>query len=470
MDNDKNDYITRSVTLQRIRGTGGFRAVAATFLALMAVILACLVLVPWQQSISGTGKVTVYTPMDRPQTVEALISSRIEQWHVGEGQFVKKGQLLLELSEIDPKYLDPGQLKRMELQREALLARQDATLARIESLKTQVGFLSQSRSAAVPSARAKVFQSRNKMTAASQAVTAAKQNQTTAKLNLKRIQELHEKGLRSTRDLELAEQSHIEAQTKVEQAQAYLDVAQQDQSVATFDEAKVTADTSASLSSTQASISTAYETLASTQNDLAKLDVEIGSLKQRISQRKIRAPRDGILVRILSVGPGETVSEGDILATLMPRTADQAVELLVSDNDSPLVAVGRPVRLQFAGWPALQFSGWPSVAVGTFAGRVSVVDAIDDGTGRYRIWVLPDTKAIQNRKEQPWPSLQYLRPGSKAVGWVMLDTVPLWFELWRQFNAFPPTVNPEPVNGFLEGKAQDEKGDPKESIKKPKKK
>jgi hypothetical protein len=25
-------------------------------------------------------------------------------------------------------------------------------------------------------------------------------------------------------------------------------------------------------------------------------------------------------------------------------------------------------------------------------------------------------------------------------GWVLLDTVPLGFELWRQFNGFPPTV------------------------------
>jgi hypothetical protein len=106
------------------------------------------------------------------------------------------------------------------------------------------------------------------------------------------------------------------------------------------------------------------------------------------------------------------------------------------------------------------------VAVGTFAGRITVIDAVDDGTSRYRIWVEPDKKAIQNGQEQSWPTSRYLRPGSKSIGWVMLDTVPLWFELWRQFNAFPPTVSMEP----LDAKKQDVKGGPKENIKKPKKK
>lgn len=466
MSGCEKSVVAQCSAFQKIRTTGGFRTLALTLLVLLVLIVACLILVPWQQSISGIGRVTVYAPMDRPQNVEALIASRVERWHVKEGQTVKMGQLLLELSEIDPKYLDPAQLKRMEAQREALSARLNATQARIGSLNSQVAFLSQSQSAAVPSARVKVSQARNKIAVAEQALTAALQNQKTAQLNFRRLDDLHGKGLRSTRDLELAQQNYIESQTKVEQAQAYLKVAEQDQSLAGFDQAKVVADTSASLSNTQAAISTAYETLASTQSDLAKLDIELENLKQRFQQRKIKAPKDGIVVRIMNAGPGETVSEGDILATLMPKNADQAVELTISDNDAPLVAVGRPVRLQFAGWPALQFSGWPAVAVGTFAGRVSVVDAVDDGTSRYRIWVVPDTKAIRSGEEQKWPSSNYLRPGSEAVGWVMLDSVPLWFELWRQFNAFPPTVSMEP----LDGKMKNAKDGPKEDIKKPKKK
>jgi hypothetical protein len=120
---------------------------------------------------------------------------------------------------------------------------------------------------------------------------------------------------------------------------------------------------------------------------------------------------------------------------------------MVTDNDVALLSEGRKVRLQLAGWPALQFSGWPSMAVGTFAGKVAVIDAVDDGTARYRVIVRPDLELIASGKEQPWPPADTLRPGAEATGWILLDTVPLGFELWRQFNAFPPTIKKVPVSG-----------------------
>ena len=54
-------------------------------------------------------------------------------------------------------------------------------------------------------------------------------------------------------------------------------------------------------------------------------------------------------------------------------------------------------------------------------------------------WV--DFKAIKAKREEPWPSVKYLRPGAKATGWVLLHNVPIWYELWRQFNGFQPTVS-----------------------------
>jgi hypothetical protein len=110
------------------------------------------------------------------------------------------------------------------------------------------------------------------------------------------------------------------------------------------------------------------------------------------------------------------------------------VEIWVDGNDMPLISPGRPVRLQFEGWPAVQFVGWPSVAVGTFGGIVRLVDATDDGSGKFRVLVEPDPK------DDPWPSGAYLRQGVRANGWVLLNQVPLGFELWRQFNGFPPAV------------------------------
>jgi hypothetical protein len=101
-----------------------------------------------------------------------------------------------------------------------------------------------------------------------------------------------------------------------------------------------------------------------------------------------------------------------------------------------LIEEGRPVRLQFEGWPAVQFAGWPAVAVGTFGGRVALIDPSDDGRGRFRLLVVPD------ELDAPWPEARFLRQGVRAKGFVLLDQVSLGYELWRRANGFPPTVTP----------------------------
>jgi hypothetical protein len=37
----------------------------------------------------------------------------------------------------------------------------------------------------------------------------------------------------------------------------------------------------------------------------------------------------------------------------------------------------------------------------------------------------------------PWPQEPYVRLGAKVRGWVLMDTVSIGFELWRQLNDFP---------------------------------
>jgi hypothetical protein len=145
-----------------------------------------------------------------------------------------------------------------------------------------------------------------------------------------------------------------------------------------------------------------------------------------------------MIQRVVAGRPGEQVSAGDTLATLVPDTHDRAVALVVDGSDAALITPGREVRLQFEGWPAVQFSGWPSVAVGTFGGRVAFVDPADDGYGSFRVVVVPDPD------QEPWPSPRFLRQGTRVNGFVLLSRVTVAFELWRQLNDFPPIVEPPP--------------------------
>ena len=436
---------TRPGSLDVMKTPHAVRPVAISLVLLALLILLALIFVPWQQFVTGYGRVIVFSPMDRPQNIEAQIPGRIVLWNIVEGQTVKAGEIIAEIEDIDSKFLANDQGTRLESQRSFMQSGLSQTVVRESALGNQLGDLEKSRNVAIPAAEQRFHQAKDRVLVAQQNVQQARQSVTTSELNLKRLQELFEKGLRSKRDLELAELDMVTSQTRLESMAAALNVAERDWQVAQLDKDRVIADTSAQLNSVRASLASVRETIAKGNSDLQKLQVDIGNVAQRANQRLIKAPRDGRIVRVMRVGQGETVKAGDVLAVLAPTTSDQAVELLLSDSDAPLVSVGRQVRLNFAGWPAVQFVGWPSVAVGTFAGKVKVIDATDDGKSRFRIIVEPDADAIKAGREEPWPALDQLRPGAEVNGWVMLDTVSLGWELWRQFNAFPPTVDRNPI-------------------------
>ena len=111
---------------------------------------------------------------------------------------------------------------------------------------------------------------------------------------------------------------------------------------------------------------------------------------------------------------------------------DLAVELYVRPMDMPLINKGQKVRFIFDGWPSIVFSGWPNSSYGTFGGEVAAIDNFISPNGKYRILVAPA------KQEQPWPTA--LRVGSGSLGFALMKDVPIWYELWRQINGFPPDL------------------------------
>ncbi len=508
--------LERHESLRAVAPKSGGKRITALVAGFIGVTAAALTFVPWQQTIIANGQVSIYGAMNRQQNIEAQIPGRLVSWHTQEGQTVKKGDLIARLRDIDSKFLDANQAKRLAEQDAALTEQAARIAARVGKLDSQLRSLEESRESAISTARQRVEQTRQRRKAAAQsllqarksfeiardvgratagerllqagdrvrqaeqALLAAKQDEATSRLQRDRVAELYRLDLRSKRDDELAEndlvskrvrvrqaedavtiarrdakvgrlaqnQTNLEldrAGAAVESAQASREIADRDIAASQFDLSKVMTDTTASLSSLEAGRESARESGAKIIADRAKLAVDRRNLAARTRQQVVTAPCAGRVVRLFKGGAGETVKAGDVLATILPDSRDQAVELSVADNDVPLISEGRHVRLQFAGWPALQFTGFPSVATGTFAGRIRVIDALDDGMARFRVIVEPDFAAIKSGKEPPWPAPNLLRPGGEATGWILLDTVPLGWELWRQFNAFPPTVKRAPV-------------------------
>lgn len=403
-------------------------------IVLVGFTLTVLITVPWRQTVFAQGEVAIFNPEDRPQPVDAQIKGRLVRLVVVDGQKVEKGDLIAELEDRDSKFLDPDQVARWKAQREALRDKAAATQERLAALDGQRRALTEAQAAAIPSARLKTEQSRQKRLVLQQQIRLGKQDVETARLQQERTEVLLAEGLKSQRELELAIQKLVEAETKLQKMEGDLTVAETEIEILTFDQSKIAADLAEKQQKVSESMAKGEEDLADLEEKLQKLESEMAILEVRRDLQRVVAPRSGRVINLKKIGPGELVKEGDVLATILPTEQKLGVELYIRGLDTPLVEVGRPVRLMFEGFPAVPFAGWPWAAFGTFGGRVTVVDPVatdkEDKTG-FRIWVEPDAN------DYHWPSVESLRIGSKVGGWVLLDDVPLYYEIWRQLNAFP---------------------------------
>ncbi|TGL73087.1 HlyD family secretion protein [Leptospira levettii] len=384
-----------------------------------------LLYVPWQQTTMGFGRVVAYAPLDRQQVIESPISGRVVKWHVHEGTRVKKGDPIIDISDNDPNFIT-----RIREERNALLQRLEAARSREDNIRSRILSLRSSMGSAVSAADSRRMMAKDRVRASEQAVDAAKAALKTANLNLDRQKQLWEKGLTSKRTLELAELDHTNAETGLDRARAAYDAAVKEERALNSDTGKVQQDAEASINDAKASLASAQSEVARVLEDLPKLEARLS----RQENQEVFAPRDGTIMRILVNPDTQQVKEGDGVAILVPDAEDKAVELFISGNDIPLVGEGRKVRLQFQGYPVLQISGWPETAVGTFGGVVKLVDITDNGSGNFRVLVVPDNE------DRQWPSSRYLRQGVRAKGWIFLNRVSVGYELWRRFNDFPPNL------------------------------
>ncbi|MCP9449987.1 MAG: HlyD family secretion protein [Nitrospira sp.] len=402
-------------------------------LTILLLILIIVEFVPWTQTISATGKVSAYTPYERPQNIESRITGRLKAWHVYEGMPVKKGDLIAELEDYDPNFMAPELISLLEQRKIALQQQREAALARAEQLNKRIGEMRNLVKAAVPSADARVVEAENRVREAQQKLEAAKIDLTTALLNVDRHRQLVKDGLVSQRELELTIQAEVTAQAALQAAQANLKAAEQARSALAFGRDQVSAEVWQRLIEAEAARDQAVASAAKAADELADVTVRLQNNQQRIDAAKIYATMDGTVVRQARIGIMETVKQGDTLVTLSPKAGDVAIEMVAEGLDAPLLTPGRKVKILFFGVPAIPLPAWPELMAGTRTGIIRVVDQIDDGKGNFRFWVVPDPE-----DSQPWPDQSRVRQGTKVLGWVILNRVPLWYELWRRFNFFPP--------------------------------
>ncbi|MDX2181977.1 MAG: HlyD family secretion protein [Bryobacteraceae bacterium] len=403
------------------------RILSAILMAFLIVSALVLVFAPWVQNVAGTGRVIALTPVERQQTIGAPVEGRIVKWTVIEGSRVKAGELIAEIADNDPEIL-----RRLYEERDAVVLRLEQAKSRATSLESRVEQIDMFRRNELQVGQNRLSAAVENVKAAEQVIKAAEASLTAAQQNIDRQRALLQKGLVAVRSVELAQQDFARAQAEVDRAKAGLGSALNEKLARDSELLRIESDFRSRLDDARASLATARADIANANAELQRTEVRVS----RQTRQQVVAPRDGVILRLLAQPGGEFLKSGDPVALFVPESASLVVELLMDGNDIPLIHAGDAVRLQFEGWPAIQFSGWPSVAVGTFGGRVTLVDSTDNGQGKFRILVQPDPK------DEPWPDGRYLRQGARANGWVLLNQVSLGFELWRQFNGFPPTVTP----------------------------
>jgi biotin carboxyl carrier protein len=395
---------------------------------------AALAFVPWRQAVSGTGRIVGFAPLDRAFRVEVPLHGRVTAWHVREGSAVRgprvedgreiPGDLIATLSNNDPEYL-----RALEDQAaragDKLRAYRDqlATYSRLVETMRSV------RRQAIEVARNDVAAGEQKLDAERRELDAVRAKYQTDAAQQARIARLATQGLASGRDRELADLARRDSDAKVRKATAYVEAARIDVQAKTEKLKEVAAKTLADVTKVENDAQDAAAKVAEAEKERLEIDSKVRNQRSQ----EVRAPRDGIIQRLLVNQGTEQVKDGDPIAVLVPATSELAVELWLDGNDVPLVAPGDPARLQFEGWPAVQFAGWPSVAVGTFGGKVAMVDPTDNSKGKFRILVVPDAGAS-------WPSGRYLRQGVRVNGWVLLREVRLGYEAWRRLNGFPQAI------------------------------
>ena len=393
-----------------------------TFIILILIIV--FLFLPWQQTVKGIGQVIAYSPTERNYYIYSPISGFIKEYYIQEDQFVKKGQKLFSMVDLDKKLMErlkliikntKHQLKNSEEELNTLYQKQDNLE---KNLKTGLQIYDR-----------KINQIKQKIESLNIKKIALEKNYEIVNINYNRIKQLYEEGIESKRKLELAENKLVKA--KAELNKVFIDIQIQKQSleITQKEKEKFERDMKIKINETQKNI-------FSTKNKINKYKKELQKAKSKLSKFKtstIYAEKDGYVVRILKNDKNQYIKKGEKIILFSPTVNKRAVLLKVSDFDMPLIKKGLHVRIQFYGWPTLQIPGWPVIRFGTFGGIIEKVDPILHEDGYYYAYVVEDPN-------EPWPPPDTLRIGTKATGWVRLSTVPMWYEIWRRVNAFPPKM------------------------------
>jgi len=394
------------------------------------VFLLIVLFLPWTQNISSSGHVTTLYQDQRPQQINTVIPGKIVKWYIKEGDVVKKGDTIVQLADTKDDYLDSNLVERTKDQ---LISKEQKLLfysEKINAIESQINAIENNRELKINAYENKIEQYKRKLISDSSEVVAAEVDFKIAQEQLTRGKQLFNQGVISLVEQERRTAQKNKALAILTEKQQKLLNARQDINIIKIDINAIRQEADDKIFKSRSEIATSRGEIAGTTGELAKNKNVLANYISRGNQKWLIAPQNGQIVKAKKSGINEIVKEGEMIVEMVPTQIDYAIELFIEPMDLMLINPGQKIRMIFDGFPAIVFSGWPDNSYGTFAGKISMVENNRNENGKFRILVIPDNQ------QKAWP--KELKIGTGARGFALLNTVPIWYELWRQINGFPP--------------------------------
>lgn len=385
---------------------------------------------PWTQNIKAKGYVTTLEQEYRPQKVYASIPGKIFIWQVNEGDFVKKGDTILVLSEIKEEYLDPNLINRTQSQLDNKKTGIEFYQGKINTTQKQIENLMQAKKLKIEQLKNKLQQLKNKLEGETAELQANENETKLLKDQYDRQLKMFEQGLVSQTQLQQRNIQYQNAFSKKVVTENKLSQTQQEIINIRVEQNGIEQEYTEKINKAEGDNYQNKSQIANTQAEVAKLENQVSNYTIRNQMYVVLAPQNGQIVQANKAGLGEILKEGEPICSIVPERVNYAVEMYIRPMDLPLVNIGQKVRFMFDGFPAIIFSGWPQSSYGTFSGKVVSFENTIGKKGFYRVLIAEDESI------KKWP--EQLRIGTGAQSILLLKNVPIWYEIWRNINGFPP--------------------------------
>ena len=396
-----------------------------TFLAFVFIMF-----LPWTQNIKTQGNVSTLYQEQRPQKLNSPIPGRIIKWYVKNGDVVKKGDTILQISEIKDDYLDPLLVERTQEQVQAKKGVRDYYNAKISTTENQIAAITAAKDLKLNQIKIKIAQLQNKLKAEQAELTAVNNELKIAQDQLNRQNKMYEEGLVSLTQLQQRNVSYQNALAKKTSAENKLAQTQQEITAQNIEQNAVIQEYTEKLSKTEGDRFQSMGQVAGSTGDIAKLENQVATYKVRKGLYYILATQDGQITQLTKAGIGEIVKDAETIGIIVPKKIDYIAEIYVKPVDLPLIRENQKVMLTFDGFPAIVFSGWPNSSYGTFSGKIIAIENSISENGLFKAIVAED------KTQKRWPP--NMKIGTGASGIAILNDVPIWYEIWRNINGFPP--------------------------------